>query len=152
MNDSIIQLKKKITAAASAFTSVFGKKKEIQEQGPVSIYRLLTWISTSIMFTFSWMLKTQIFLTVQRVGPTERKNGESSKCFPWCWHYWVCHCNHPNGNTILLLICSQRSLRLLFDDIFTWLLSLLLGHGNKRVFEVTCIFKKRKRASSEAYC
>nr|VDC62098.1 unnamed protein product [Brassica rapa] len=28
-----IQLKKKITAAASAFTSVFGKK-EIQQQGP----------------------------------------------------------------------------------------------------------------------
>ncbi|CAH8362390.1 unnamed protein product [Eruca vesicaria subsp. sativa] len=30
----ITKLKKKITAAASAFTSVFGKKKEIQEQGP----------------------------------------------------------------------------------------------------------------------
>ncbi|CAN6840812.1 unnamed protein product [Brassica oleracea] len=30
----ITKLKKKITAAASAFTSVFGKKKEIQEPGP----------------------------------------------------------------------------------------------------------------------
>ncbi|RID73890.1 hypothetical protein BRARA_B01015 [Brassica rapa] len=30
----ITKLKKKVTAAASAFTSVFGKKKEIQEQGP----------------------------------------------------------------------------------------------------------------------
>lgn len=36
MDYLIIQLKKKITAAASAFKSVFGKK-EIQQQEPVSI-------------------------------------------------------------------------------------------------------------------
>ncbi|RID41466.1 hypothetical protein BRARA_J01425 [Brassica rapa] len=30
------------------------------------------------------------------------------------------------------------------SGMFTWLLPFLLGHGNKRVFRITCIFKKRK--------
>ncbi|CAN6863194.1 unnamed protein product [Brassica oleracea] len=30
------------------------------------------------------------------------------------------------------------------SGMFTWLLPFLLGHGNKRVFGITCIFKKRK--------